>query len=169
MILKKGTKCFFSLLLVCLLSTMGCDMNSENRLNDWLGSYEYYEFTEPNINFSIEVDVFLEDSKYYAEIEILGFQIWQTMTANVVGNENKIEFRFMEETSSGYPIKLQKGEVLFTFKKSGDKIITDWGAVEPYTIENQNDGEERFEKIVDAVSFKRRDTNEPNVAILMLR
>lgn len=120
-----------------------------HEFDSWVGNYKYYEFVEPNINLSMQIEIYKENGNYFARIEINGFQIYEDMVAQITGNENKICLKYVHNNLSDSIIKRTEGETLLCLRTEGGVLLTDWDTIKPYIIENQISGKERFIRVTE--------------------
>lgn len=127
---------------------IGTYFDTSNSLDDWIGKYEYSEFCPPNITFNIEIEIYKEKEKYFAEFQINGFQILEDFVAKVIGNENEIYFIYYKNNISQIKTTYFQNEILIRFRRYGEYLLTDWKSIKPYIIDNQSSGNVRFQKII---------------------
>ena len=106
--------------------------------SEWYGDYYFEEFAPPDQNMVYNISITNDESN----VEIDGFQTMARKKAWVVGNANYIEIVFDgygddDMFKSDYYIV---GQLLLTFTRKGDEIITTWGRLEPILPENNAPG-----------------------------
>jgi len=107
-------------------------------LDTWKGGYTYSETPVQGIgavdmgslmvmHWEIKID---EDSAgYFADLEINGWQTYISLQARVLGNEKEVAFLFSKHLKVDLE-KFNVGDTLFLLRRQGDKIITQWKALE---------------------------------------
>jgi len=103
-------------------------------LNDWVGNYRYYEFSEPNIYMNYNIDVYKERNGYFAEVTVDGFHTTERLKAKLLDNKEKVDFIFDSYRSESSDKRYQKGDVLFRLHKgteSLDQGTIEWGKMIP--------------------------------------
>lgn len=145
-------------LLVCLLAAgvFGCgkgdvaQQNSQADLSSWTGTYVYGatfpHALEENGNYFIgyTVAVYEDNGAYYANVAANGWQICSESLARVEGDENRIEFLFVEtlpkDSHYGKSERYEKDEVMLSFTRKEGRIQTGWGVLRnehPIFIESE--------------------------------
>ena len=110
------------------------------QLSSWEGCYEYYEFIEPNINMQYHVDIYQNDSSYYADVEILGFQTDKKLLCTVVGDENRINIIYAETAKPEMYNAFKPGDILLAFQHNDTGLETEWIGLTPLQLNvNAND------------------------------
>ena len=109
----------------------------EDEKINWEGTYEFYEFAEPDENRGYIVKIYKKDSNLYANIDIEGFMTLLKMQANITEEGNKINI-----TQAVY----KKGDILFSFEKEENVIKTYWNKLEPMLIKKKKNGKVYFTK-----------------------
>ena len=116
----------------------------DKNLDMWMGEYEYYEFAQPDINYKVKMKILKEGDEYFADIYINGFQIWEELRANIVGNKDEIYFLYKDSRLNNPNVLHDEGELLLKFYFQDGYMLTDWLAIKPHIIENQVSGNVRF-------------------------
>ena len=125
--------------------------NEKNTLDGWLGHYEYHRAPEKiNGEFDgytdIEFIIFQEAGKYFGYLNIDGeddknSNFYDRVLVNILGTQDMIQVFFEESLSStedrGDMFKTyQKGELLFSFKREEEQVITVWENFKPEVQKN---------------------------------
>jgi len=126
-------------------------VNFQQNLDSWLGEYGFFEswpHLDDNVNYFMAygICIYKEDKQYYAHIIMDGCQTmarWKTM---VQGDDKSINLIFDSYLPDNLYEIYEKGDILFTLKKSGDDIFTYWGEYYPALLENQESGKVYFVK-----------------------
>lgn len=138
-----------SIAMVFLL--VGCSDERETQdsvqLNEWLGNYEFDEFYPPNISMEYKINIYKNDEGYFASINIDGFQTTKRIKADILGNSESIDMIFESYLSESTGDRLEKGEILLSFKKEDSEIHTYWGVIQPILPENMDSGKVYFAKV----------------------
>ena len=137
----------FSILLIILsmlqISVCGC---SKQTLSIWIGNYTFEEVSpdaieeNPYIMRVYTIDIYEKGDKLIANITINGFQIAENIYAKVAGNSEKIDLIFSSEFSSNTTASYDDGDIILTFEKNADDIVTVWGKMQPMIIDNIESG-----------------------------
>lgn len=110
-------------------------------LDSWIGNYEYsLNYTSDGIVGSTpfwqyELVIFKCQGQYFARFENNGFQMETSFLARVTGDENTIEFHYIQEcpeSMSYYIERFDDDALLLTFTKENDKLLTTWYAMADY-------------------------------------
>ncbi len=121
--------------------------NLEN-LDNWVGEYEYYSFIPPNINQNINMKIFKEDDVYVGKLVEEGFQVWNDFDVKVVGTTNEIFILYANNNTENQQSIYEEDDVLVCFKRQDNgTLLTYWGEITPYLLENQENGFEYFTKV----------------------
>jgi hypothetical protein len=121
-----------------LLSIVIANQYIKANISSWIGHYEYFEHTPPDINMHYKISIYQEQGGCYARIDIDGFQTSMKMKALISGNRDKIDIIFDSLLPESMDPFLKKGDVLVTFKKSGPDMLTYWGLIEPRPVHTDN-------------------------------
>ena len=136
-------------LIAALLLTIGILMSQlteirldSDDLSSWVGSYYFDEFWSAAANDMVHsltqtIDIYESEDCYYADIEILGFQIWIRIRARVVGNQEEISLLFESYLHDNAWESGSKGDLLLRLERKGSEIFTHWGIMHPVLIENE--------------------------------
>ncbi|MCK9478435.1 MAG: DUF5991 domain-containing protein [Firmicutes bacterium] len=146
--MKTRKKSIFGLTTVILtvsILMLGCTQNEKSKtkyisLDDWVGSYQFYEFCQPNISMMFNINIFQLKDDYIAYLSIDGFQASTKIIAKVVGNQEKIYLIYELRFTNSDKVSFEKGDILLSFSKQNDEMLTHWGVVEPALIENKVSG-----------------------------
>ncbi|MCL2638148.1 MAG: DUF5991 domain-containing protein [Oscillospiraceae bacterium] len=139
--MKSKTLLIISIILLFIIVFSGC--NADIPLDSWLGSYSLTEFIEgigSPIMMSYEITIYEEDEKYFADIIINGFQTMSRIKATVDGNEESIDLIFDSYLPDNMFEIFEKGDLLLSFSRSGDEIITSRGRIESIWVDNTEQG-----------------------------
>ena len=121
--------------------------NRETDLDNWLGVYEFYEFSEPNINMLYKIEVFKESNSYFADVKIDGFQTSTRIRCTVSVNNNTLKIFFKEYLPDNTHELYRSGDALLKLTKKDNKILTEWGELRPILTTNNKPGKVCFWKI----------------------
>lgn len=110
-------------------------------LKTWIGEYSFSEYAPPNQNMFYLVTIHGERNNVFAQFSIDGFQRSERLTAKVSGDASSVDFEFLHYLPGNTWEPYEKGDILLSFKKSGSKLITSWGKLQPLLLENQEAGE----------------------------
>ncbi|GEM_PF-6650855 len=90
-----------------------------------------------------------EDDGLYAEIKVDGFQTLLRLKAKVEGNNDVIQFRFIDyyEEKDFNSITFSDGDILMKLENQKGDLITSWDKLQPITTENEKQGV-YFEKAI---------------------
>ncbi len=128
--------------------TGGETSNGENKGNDlstWVGSYAYSEAARHPTNegyyhtMVLQMKIYEEEGEYYANISGDGWMLCTRILARIEGDENKIDFFFMETLPEDISLLYggeiyEKDEQLLSFSRKEDIIQTSWGALRLETL-----------------------------------
>lgn len=119
----------------------------EYELCSWIGEYRYYEFHEPNMHRGYDVSIYENNNVLYADVSVEGFQVFIITKAVVKGNENRIDIIFEEYYESSLSQGgFKKGDVLLSFVKIENRLITEWETLRPMNIYAERSGEYFYSK-----------------------
>jgi len=144
------------LVIVFFLILTGCNVNYEemqydlpiendtnNLLNSWIGKYEFEEYIEgigSPIWRNYKITIYEEYGINYADIIVDGFQTMIRARAFVQGNDESIEFIFESFLPNDLFRIYNTGDILLSFSRENDVIITTWGKIKSFVDENQEPG-----------------------------
>jgi len=137
------------LLLVLFIVVSGCRHN--NQIESWEGNYSFFE-SWPSLNeginhfMSYSICIYEEDGKYCADMTIDGWMTLARYKALIQGDSQSIELIFDSYLPENMSVLYDKGDVILTFKKNENEILTYWGEYYPTLIENQESGKVYFVK-----------------------
>ncbi|MFW6016143.1 MAG: DUF5991 domain-containing protein [bacterium] len=114
-------------------------------LESWVGEYEFSEFAPPDQNKFYEISLYKENSNYYADISIDGFQTIIRLQTKVIGDENSINLVFEKYLPDNLFESYNKGDILLSFEKENSEIYTSWGEIKPMLESNEKSGQVYFE------------------------
>lgn len=117
------------------------------QLSSWEGCYEYYEFFEPNINMQYHIDIYQNDSSYYADVEILGFQTDKKLLCTVVGDENRINIIYAETVKPEMYNTFKPGDILLAFQQNDTGLETEWIGLTP--LQRNANANDYFKQVSD--------------------
>ena len=133
-----------SKILICLSISVTCSLflgSTEksyvtNGIDSWVGMYEYVatfpHATDESFNYfiSYSVNIYKEDSNYFARIINDGWFTQTRILAEVTGDRFSIDIRFLEtlpgDNLYGYAERFNKYDVLWTFEQNASGISTVW-------------------------------------------
>lgn len=121
-------------------------------LSTWVGEYEFEESTSgpPPMGMSYEIEIYEEEERYFAEIEIMGQTTMASAKAEVDGDENEIRLLFREYLPDHViGLKCDKGDVVLRFVRQDEELYTYWGEIQPLLYENEESGRAYFVKEAD--------------------
>ncbi len=122
--------------------------NAQVNLDKWIGEYEYYCFIPPNINQTINTKIFKENGAYFGKLVEEGFQVWNEFDVKVVGTTDEIFILYTNNNTENQPTVYEENDVLVSFKQQENgTLLTYWGEITPYLLENQESGFEYFTKV----------------------
>ena len=110
-------------------------------LETWVGHYSFSESTLPNQMRFYTINIYRENSEYFAKINIDGFQSMKRLLAKVSGDTNSIKLVFFQYLSDNMFQSYKTGDVLLILEKKDSKLITTWGKIIPLLIKNYKPGE----------------------------
>ena len=126
----------------------------KNMLDEWIGTYKFLESARhaaaPDLFdfWSYSIEIYREQREYYAALDFTGHLLWIEGRAKVCGNEERIDLIF-EQYSLGYVSStayFDEGDLLLSFEKEGEKLLTFWGEMKPALLQNESDGNIYFIK-----------------------
>ena len=110
--------------------------------NGWLGTYSFIEGVprgHGNVgNVAHTIRIFRSGNSLWASLEADGWQTTEKLncTAEVVGNKINFYFKSYGDTAGTPMMNYRKGRLLLTLTRSGNRILTYWGAYKPVALEN---------------------------------
>ena len=126
----------------------------QSALEEWIGTYKFLESTPHAAasdffdTWSYSIEIYREKGEYYAALEFNGHMLWIEGRAKVCGNEERIDLIF-EQYSPGdvsSTAYFDEGDLLLSFEKEGEKLLTVWGEMKPALLQNEPDGNIYFVK-----------------------
>jgi len=112
--------------------------DSNDELSQWVDYYTFSEVIPPAEFTAYQISVYFKDGNYYADILIKGNLSWIHVLADVVGDSRQIQFLYKEDAydkiydpDSYIPPDYKIGDMLFSFSKQNQDIITTWGEIKP--------------------------------------
>ena|GEM_PF-4454464 len=112
--------------------------------NPWVGSYSFYEFIESqwgsSINMQYDIIIYETGGEYHADLIIDGFQTMLRAKAIIQGNNEAIDLVFDSYSSDNLHEWFNAGDILLTFTRDYEGIITTWGKLQPIIAENEKAG-----------------------------
>ena len=124
---------------------LGSDSNALP-LEAWVGDYSFTEYAPPDQNMFYSIYIYKESTSHYADIYIDGFQTMMRLKAEVIENGNRIDLMFDSYLPDNLMDIYEKGDHLLSLEKSGSKLLTYWGEIEPMLSDNIATGGAYFEK-----------------------
>jgi hypothetical protein len=100
-------------------------------LDSWVGNYSYSECNEPDQNMFYEIEIYKDNSIYYARMYVDGFQTMMRMKAKVMGNERTIKLVFDSYLKDNTYDTYSKGDILLRLKRDGETLYTTWEKIQP--------------------------------------
>ncbi|AMD93240.1 DUF5991 domain-containing protein [Desulfomicrobium orale] len=132
-------------LKVVVLSVLGCMLATLVWAGtfDWSGVYQWEEAGGPRVNglhstVTYTLTVEPRDGALAAVLDATGFQTYESMLCEVVGDEDSLAVFFRSyadgKMENSYGVKIyDAGECLFTLKRAGhgsqDSLLTYWGSL----------------------------------------
>lgn len=116
--------------------------NFASAAESWIGKYTYSENIDADkfMFLLYEVNVYSENSKLRAEVNVNGFQTNVHLKCNLLVNGNSVRFVVSEIGSENLYSPFSIGEPLFEFRKFESNLITHWLNMKPLKPENQKVG-----------------------------
>jgi hypothetical protein len=111
-----------------------------NQLESWIGIYKFNEFAEPDQNMWYSINIFKENNAYYAKVQIDGFQSMDRIKALVEGDKSLVCIVFIEYLPENLMEIYSEGDLLLKLEKEDDVIYTEWEAIGPLIIKNEERG-----------------------------
>ena len=137
----------FILVAAACLVLSSCAPNPElpdDYLKSWAGEYSFFEFQHGEIGSPHMLDYLIDINKYsgsyYATVTIDGWQTMIRARAIVQGDSESIELIFDSFFPDNMHERFSEGDILLTFTRQGDEIITAWGRLQPMIIDNEKTG-----------------------------
>lgn len=142
------------------------ELEEEDNLDTWLGTYTFDEvYDDPFMFMDYDVNVYKENGRYYADVDISGQFTSVHVKTNVYGNSEWISFALREY----YPDEVQVGvfgedSVLFSMRKYENSIYTYWGIQTSLGIQNNQSGGIYFKQTeVSDTEITENITEEDNL------
>ena len=136
--------CLLLVIIAMLLYVYFVNYSYKQELDSWIGNYDFYEFSEPNMNMVYHIEIYKHMEKYFASINIDGFQTMGRIKADVIGNTKSIKLIFNSYLADNVSELYQKGDALLLLRK-GDKLLTSWLEMKPMLSENEGSNKVQFE------------------------
>ena len=122
-------------------------------LDAWVGAYTFYEHWYPYKNMQYELEIFREENHYYANLSIDGVQTMTRLKAVVEGDSTSIDIVFDSYLPENLYGAYKQGDTLLTFREEQDRIVTDWGELQPILKDNGEPGRVYFVKDRDGITI----------------
>lgn len=130
-----------------------CFSFAANAQSSWIGSYEFDEDGGKTaggtaIFVSHRIDINETDDGLIAMITSNGYQTSKDLVgkAKAEGNKLLIYFEYYGENNTFE--EYTKGDLLLTFEKKKDEILTTWGKFLPIVKKNEKSGKVYFKKLI---------------------
>lgn len=154
-------KYIWIILCVCLVFIIfvGCKSNLEQGsindgdLNSWIGKYEFEEVSDihsdirPNPSWVYAISIYKENSDYYANIDVDGFQTIVRLKSRIKGDKDLISLVFETYLPDNISVSYEINDVLLRLEKVDSEIITYWSELKPNLSENEEAGKIYFKKV----------------------
>jgi hypothetical protein len=116
-----------------------------NDVNSWVGSYELFEFIENSFGSNhfraYSIIIYKQDEVYFADVIIDGWQTMIRARALVRGNYESIDLVFHSYLPDSIMNEFyDEGDVLLSFTRSEDEIITTWVKIQSIWIDKTEPG-----------------------------
>lgn len=115
-------------------------------MGSWSGDYSFTEFAPPDQNMFYSISIYEEKGSYYADIYIDGFQTMMRLKARASENADRLDLFFDSYLPDNLMEIHDEGDYLLSLEKSGSKLLTHWGGIEPMLSDNSTDSGEYFDK-----------------------
>ncbi len=112
----------------------------------WEGDYSFTEYAPQDQNMFYSIYIYKENESFFAEIYIDGFQTMMRLKARAAENGNRLDLFFDSYLPDNLMDIYEWGDYLLSFEKSGSKLITHWGGIEPMLSESSEASGEYFVK-----------------------
>ena len=119
------------------------DIDSEIQV--WEGVLEFSESAPPDQSLSYTIKIYKENNEYYGDISIDGFQTMNRIRTKAVGDKNSVNLVFDTYLPDNVGERYEKGDILLSLERKGQKVYTSWGKLQPMFQENKQSGEVYFE------------------------
>lgn len=129
------------------LNDMLKSIATSQSLDSWIGDYSFSEFVPPDQNMFYSISIFKENDRYFAEINIDGFQTMERLKAEVEGGENSVKFIFSEYLPDNMLEPYKVGDILLRFEREKLGINTFWGKISPIDEKNSQSGKVYFKTL----------------------
>jgi len=133
-------KILISILLFMALGSASCS-NKNNLQNPcaWGGKYEYEEEpVQANAGYYMamiwELSISKSNDSCQGILEVNGQQTYIKLLTDILGDTSSIAVTY-NKLIDGSDENLKKGDTLFILSKEGNKITTNWFALEPRLLE----------------------------------
>ncbi len=156
--MKKYIGIIFCVCLVFIIFA-GCKNNLEQGsindgdLNTWIGKYEFEEVSDihsdirPNPSWVYTISIYKENSDYYANIDVDGFQTIVRLKSRVKGDKDLISLVFETYLPDSISESYKVNDVLLRLERADSEIITYWSKLKPNLSENEETGKIYFKKV----------------------
>ena len=125
--------------------------SSQEELSSWIYQYVFDEAVPTHYAWAYDINIYKRNNKYYAFINVDGFQTSKKIIAKVEGNKDSIDFVFERYSLNNVVVcePFKKGDILLSFTKKGSYIYTKWGEISAMVSENQESNKICFTKYKD--------------------
>lgn len=135
---------FFVLIVITLFSARLYYNNV--CMDEWIGNYYYFEFLEPNITQTYEVQISKESGKLIAKIKVNGFQTLINWKATLKGNKSEISLIYAESYGDNRGLTLNAGDKVISLKKQDGILYTKLENLEPFNPYRPDEWDETFQQ-----------------------
>lgn len=114
--------------------------NDEINIDEMIGDYSFTEYSEPNQTWVYKLKIYNDNDKYYADVNVDGFQTMVRLRTEVIKDDSGLSFSFdkvLEDHTTG---NYTTGDILFRLYKKDNYIYTKWNKMQPMLSNNKDDG-----------------------------
>lgn len=122
-------------------ATADLPMEESSPLATWLGEYSFAEYAPPDQNIFYSLTIYCEGDYFFGRFSIDGFQTMERLLAEVSGDADSIDLKFLRYLPDNVSEIYKEGDILLTLEKTGGKLITTWGKITPLLLDNREPGE----------------------------
>jgi len=114
----------------------------ENKLSEWVGSYEFDESTDqsPTETWVYKLSIAKDPSLKDIRLDIDGFQTMKRIKATATSVGDSVEIVFDSNSQEDLSNTYKKGDILFSLSPVSSGLQIDWKKMQPFLEKNKSSG-----------------------------
>ena len=136
--MKRSLHITVSILFVLFIMSACSKSESFGHCTTWVGDYSYHELPVPtatgiNKIMEWELSVSQQNDTCWGTLEITGLTTYIKLLTILSGDSSRVNVIYNKYLDGSQEFK--PGEVLFSLRKEGHNLITDWKSMQPMLVE----------------------------------